>query len=66
LPAAPLAYFPWIIVAVVAAAAVWGNSLKRKNSPVLYRIGAVLFMEAEATPHLEDIMSMPEGTTLKH
>lgn len=51
LPAAPLAYFPWIIVAVVAAAAVWGNSLKRKNSPVLDRIGAVLFMEAEATPN---------------
>lgn len=66
LPAAPLAYFPWIIVVVVAAAAVWGNSLKRKNSPVLDRIGAVLFMEAEATPHLEDIMSMPTEKATEH
>lgn len=61
LPAAPLAYFPWVIVAIVIAAAIWGNNLKQKNSPVLDRIGAVLFMEAEATPHLEDIMKMPEG-----
>lgn len=59
LPAAPLAYFPWIIIAVVVAAAVWGSSLHRRNSPVLDRIGAVLFMEAESTPHLEDIAKRP-------
>lgn len=65
LPAAPLSYFPGLIIAIVIAAAIWGNSLKRKNSPVLDRIGAVLFMEAESTPHLEDIMAMPGNDATK-
>jgi len=59
-PSAPLTYFPGIIVAVVIAAAIWGSALKRRNSPALDRIGTVLFMEAESTPHLEDIMTMPK------
>lgn len=62
-PSAPLAYFPGVIVAVVIAATVWGAALKRGNSPALERIGSVLFMEADSTPHLEDIMTVP-GKTL--
>lgn len=58
-PSAPLAYFPGVILAIVIAATVWGARLKRRNSPALDRIGSVLFMEAESTPHLEDIMAMP-------
>jgi amino acid transporter len=58
-PAAPLSVFPWLVVAVVVVAAVWGTILKRRGSAALERIGEVLFMEAEGTPHLEDIADLP-------
>jgi amino acid transporter len=58
-PQAPLSYFPWVVLAVVAGAAVWGAVLHRRRSPVLDRLGKVMFMEAESTPQLEDIMAVP-------
>jgi len=54
-PAAPLSYFPWIIIAVVVLAVIGAIILKRRNSPTLDRLGSVLFMEAESAPKLEDI-----------
>ena len=58
-PAPPLSYFPWIIVVVVVAAAVWAVVLQRRRSPVLDRLGEVMFMEAEATPQPADIVAAP-------
>jgi amino acid transporter len=64
-PPAPLSYFPWVVLAVIAGAAVWGAVLHRRRSPVLDRLGKVMFMEAESTPHLEDIMAMPAVDTVQ-
>jgi amino acid transporter len=55
-PAAPLNVMPAVIIAVVVAAAVGAVILKRRNSPVLDRLGAVLFMEAEAMPEAQDVV----------
>lgn len=54
-PQSPLNAMPWIIIAVVIIAAVWGSVLKQRNSPTLDRLGRVLFMEAEALPELKDV-----------
>ena len=58
-PPAPLSYFPWIIVAVIVAAAVWGAVLRRRRSPVLDRLGKVMFIEAESAPQREGTAAMP-------
>ena len=58
-PPPPLSYFPWIIVAVIVAAAVWGAVLRRRRSPVLDRLGKVMFIEAESTPQREGTAAMP-------
>lgn len=60
-PPAPLAYFPWIILVVVALAAIGAVILKRRNSAVLDRLGSVLFMEAESIPQLEDVAAEYEA-----
>lgn len=54
-PQSPLNAMPWIIIAVVIIAAVWGSVLKQRNSPTLDRLGRVLFMETEALPELKDV-----------
>jgi amino acid transporter len=59
-PAAPLAYFPGVIVAVVVAAAIAAAVLKRRNSQALDRLGSVLFMQAESVPQLEDVAALPK------
>ncbi|MFM0316783.1 APC family permease [Paraburkholderia nemoris] len=54
-PAAPLTVFPWIVVAVIVLAALWGRQLKRRGSPAFYRLGAVLFIEGDAIPEMVDV-----------
>jgi amino acid transporter len=59
-PAAPLSVMPWIIIAVVVGAAIWGTVLKRRGSSTLDRIGEVLFVEAEAMPEAQDFAGHEE------
>jgi amino acid transporter len=54
-PGSPLNVMPWIIIVIVAAAAVWGWVLKHRGSPTLERLGEVLFIEAEAMPEVVDM-----------
>jgi len=54
-PSPPLNTFPWVVVAVIVLAVIWGAVLKGRNSPMFKRLGAVLFMEGDATPHLRDV-----------
>jgi amino acid transporter len=54
-PAAPLTVFPWVVVAVIVLAALWGRQLKRRQSPAFYRLGAVLFIEGDAIPEMVDV-----------
>jgi len=49
-PSPPLNTFPWIVVAVIVLAVIWGASLKKRNSPVLKRLGEVLFLEGSRNP----------------
>jgi NADH:ubiquinone oxidoreductase subunit 6 (subunit J) len=44
-PAAPLNTFPFIVVAVIVLAVIWSMILKSQNSPVLKRLGDVLFLD---------------------
>jgi amino acid transporter len=41
-PAAPLRYFPYVVLLYIAAAAVWATMLGRSRPEVLLRAGAVL------------------------
>jgi hypothetical protein len=54
-PSPPLNIFPWVVVAVIVLAVIWGAVLKGRNSPMFKRLGAVLFMEGDAPPHLRDV-----------
>jgi hypothetical protein len=58
-PAAPLTMFPWVVVAVIVIAALWGRQLKRRGSPAFYRLGAVLFIEGDAIPEMVDVEIEP-------
>jgi hypothetical protein len=49
-PAAPLNTFPLIVVAVIVLATIWSFVLKNNNSPVLTRLGDVLFMDGGQKP----------------
>src|SRR4029077_10834362 len=49
-PAAPLNTFPFIVVAVIVLAVIWSMILKSNNSPVLKRLGDVLFMDGGQKP----------------
>lgn len=66
-PAEPMTSFPVIVLGVVVVASLWGNALKRKKSPLIYKLGEVLFMEGEAQPHLEHVTHStiaPEGRAI--
>ena len=54
-PSPPMDTFPWVVLVVIVLAAIWGAVLKGRNSPVFKRLGAVLFMEGDAAPHLRDV-----------
>ena len=54
-PSPPINSFPWVVVAVILLAIIWGWVLKNRNSPMFKRLGAVLFMEGDATPQLRDV-----------
>jgi len=54
-PTSPLNVMPWIIITVVVVAAIWGSILKSRGSSTLERLGHVLFIQAEATPVVEDM-----------
>jgi amino acid transporter len=49
-PSAPLDTFPWIVVAVIVLAIIWSIILKNRNSPVLKRLGDVLFLQGTQKP----------------
>ena len=49
-PSAPLNTFPLIVVVVIVLAVVWSIVLKNQNSPILKRLGEVLFLEAAQKP----------------
>jgi amino acid transporter len=55
-PSAPMTSFPVIVLAVVVAAAIWAMILQRKGSPLLKRLGAVLFMHNDAPKLGEDVV----------
>jgi len=54
-PSPPMDTFPWVVLVVIVLAAIWGAVLKGRNSPVFKRLGAVLFMEGDTAPHLQDV-----------
>jgi amino acid transporter len=58
---APNNIFPPLLVAFIIAAIVTAYVLRRRNSPVLARLGAVLFMEAQAMPEAQDVAGTPTG-----
>jgi amino acid transporter len=58
---APTNIFPPLLVAFIVAAIVTAYVLRRRGSPVLARLGAVLFMEAQALPEAQDIAGTPTG-----
>jgi len=45
---APLKYMPGIIIGVSVIAIIWGQVLKARQSPVLDRLGDVLFVQSES------------------
>ncbi len=53
-PAAPMTFFPLIVLAVIVGAALWGGILQKKGSPLLHRLGHVLFVQDETAPLAED------------
>ena len=53
-PAAPMTFFPVIVLGVIVAAAVWAAVLQKNGSPLLHRLGHVLFVQDEAVPLADD------------
>ena len=43
------------------AAIITAIVLRRRNSPVLTKLGSVLFMEAQAMPEAQDVAGTPTG-----
>ncbi len=60
-PAAPLNYMPGLIILVIVAAGVVAQVLKRRGSPMLDRLGSVLFMEAEAIRPVDNLETAAEA-----
>jgi amino acid transporter len=58
---APDTIFPPLLLAFILAAIVAALVLRRRGSPVLARLGAVLFMEAQAMPEAQDVAGTPTG-----
>jgi amino acid transporter len=54
-PAAPMTAFPIIVLAVIVAAIGWSVYLQKNGSPLLKRLGSVLFMDNEAPKLGEDV-----------
>jgi hypothetical protein len=53
-PAAPMTFFPLIVLGVIIGAVLWGTVLQKKGSPLLHRLGHVLFVQDEAATLAED------------
>jgi amino acid transporter len=53
-PAAPMTSFPVIVLGVIVGAAAWGAILQKQGSPLLHRLGHVLFVQEEAASLTED------------
>jgi amino acid transporter len=58
---APDTIFPPLLLAFILAAIVAALVLRRRGSPILARLGAVLFMEAQAMPEAQDVAGTPTG-----
>ena len=58
---APTKYFPPLLAAFIVAAIITAIVLRRRNSPVLAKLGSVLFMEAQAMPEAQDVAGTPTG-----
>jgi amino acid transporter len=58
---APTKYFPPLLALFVVAAIITAVVLRRRNSPVLTKLGSVLFMEAQAMPEAQDVAGTPTG-----
>jgi amino acid transporter len=58
---APTNVFPWVLLGFIAASIVTAWILHRRGSPVLEKLGSVLFMEAQATPEAVDVAGTPGG-----
>jgi hypothetical protein len=46
--------FPFIVLGVIVSATIWGGILRKKDSPLLVRLGQVLFMQDDAVPVSKD------------
>ncbi len=58
---APTNIFPWLLLGFILAAILMAWLLRRRGSPVLEKLGSVLFMEAQATPEAVDVAGTPGG-----
>jgi amino acid transporter len=58
---APTKYFPPLLAVFIVAAITTAIVLRRRNSPVLAKLGSVLFMEAQAMPEAQDVAGTPTG-----
>jgi amino acid transporter len=58
---APTKYFPPLLAVFIVAAIITAIVLRRRNSPVLAKLGSVLFMEAQAMPEAQDVAGTPTG-----
>jgi amino acid transporter len=58
---APETIFPWVLLGFIVAAIITAWELRRRGSPVLEKLGSVLFMEAQAVPAAADVAGTPAG-----
>jgi amino acid transporter len=58
---APENIFPWLLLGFIIAAVAVALVLRRRGSPVLAKLGSVLFMEAQAMPEAQDVAGTPAG-----
>jgi amino acid transporter len=58
---APENIFPWLLLGFIIAAVAVALVLRRRGSPVLAKLGSVLFMEAQAMPEAQDVAGSPAG-----
>ena len=58
---APTNLFPPLLAAFIVGAIITAVVLRRRGSPVLARLGSVLFMEAQAMPEAQDVAGTPTG-----
>ena len=58
---APENIFPWLLLAFIIASIAVALVLRRRGSPVLAKLGSVLFMEAQAMPEAQDVAGTPTG-----